>query len=199
MTRMGMSAPTFALATGILYVALGTLAMIASLVVPAEGTVQYGYFLGLFAVNTPLNAAHAFMGMWGLVAWSGALGAVTYARAVAVVMGILALAGLVPGARNFFDVLPLHGHNVWLHGLSAIAAAWIGWRSLLRHELEAASALKKSERASTGEAWRAGLGEDRRRGVGDRRREARPVAVERRRGAPERRQARYGGGTLAAG
>lgn len=191
--RRGVTAPAFAFATGVFYVALGILAMLSSLVIPAAGTLQYGYFLGLFAVNTPLNAVHAFMGMWGIVAWSGALSAVTYARALALFMGLMALAGLIPGLRVLFDVLPLHGHNVWLHAVTAALGAWIGWRSLARYELEHIGAAHPSKpgnaRAST----------ERRLRAQDRRRTFRPVAMERRRGAPDRRQAEFGGSSIPAG
>lgn len=189
--RRGVTAPAFAFVAGIFYVALGILAMLSSLVLPAAGTVQYGYFLGLFPVNTPLNAVHAFMGMWGLVAWSGALSAVTYGRALAVIMGLMALAGLIPGLRMLFDVLPLHGHNVWLHAVTAALAAWIGWRSLARYELEHIGHHSKGGQAHASA--------ERRLGSGDRRRTFLPVAMERRRGAPDRRQAEFGGSSIPAG
>jgi hypothetical protein len=190
--RRGVTAPAFAFVAGIFYVALGILAMLSSLVLPAAGTVQYGYFLGLFAVNTPLNAVHAFLGMWGLVAWSGALSAVTYGRALAIVLGLMALAGLIPGLRLLFDVLPLHGHNVWLHAVTAALGAWIGWRSLARYELEHIGSQSKA-------AGEAHASSERRLSAGDRRRTFRPVAMERRRGAPDRRQAEFGGSSIPAG
>jgi hypothetical protein len=183
-----VSAPTFAFLCGVFYVSLGVLAMLSSLVLPSRESMHYGYFLGLFAVNTPLNALHAFMGMWGLAAWSGALSAVTFGRAAALVMGLLALAGLLAPVREALDVLPLHGHNVWLHALTAALGAWIGFRSLARWELEHALEPKKAPHAA-----------ERRRGAPDRRQVFRPVAEERRRGVPDRRQAEFGGGTIPAG
>jgi hypothetical protein len=189
--RHGVTAPGFAFAAGVFYVALGILSMLSSLVLPAPGTVQHGLFLGLFPVNTPLNAVHAFMGMWGVVAWSGALSAVTYGRALAIVMGLMALAGLVPGLRVLFDVLPLHGHNVWLHAVTAALGAWVGFRSFARYEL--------GQVASKARAGRSHQPPERRRGADDRRRHIRPVALERRRGAPNRRQAEFGGSSIPAG
>jgi hypothetical protein len=189
--RRGVTAPGFALAAGLFYVALGILSMLSSLVLPAAGTVQYGYFLGVFAVNTPINAVHAFMGMWGIVAWSGALSAVTYGRALAIAMGAMAIAGLLPGLRMLFDVLPLHGHNVWLHGLTAALGAWVGFRSVARYELEHVASRTKAARARKPP--------ERRLRANDRRRAIRPVATERRRGAPDRRQAEFGGSSIPAG
>lgn len=182
-----MTAPGFALVTGLFYATLGLLGMMSSLVLPAAaapgGQVPlFGYLFGLFAVNLVLNGVHFLFGVWGLVAWAGALSAVTYARSLAVLLGAMALFGLMPGLLA--ALMPLHGHNVWLHGLTAAFAAWVGFRTLARREL---AALKPKER------------KERRREIANRRVAVRPVALERRRGAYDRRQAPYGGTPLAAG
>jgi hypothetical protein len=140
---------------------------------------NYGYLFGLFAVNAVLNGVHFLLGFWGLVAWSGALSAVNYARALAAVSAVFALMGLIPGLKTAFGLAPLYGHEVWLHALTAIAAAYFGFRTAAR---SVAAALQEAPAE--------------RRRTGSRRRSARPVAYERRKGAFDRRN--YGG-TLAAG
>ncbi len=154
-----MTAPAFALILGLLYTGLGAFAMLPSLVVVREGL---PYLFGLFAVSGMLNALHLGIGLWGLVAWSGAFGAVGYARAVSVLLAALALGGLL--ASLSLSAVPLQGHNIWLHALSAAAAAYIGWRSATRHELLRAVPAERRRNA-------------------DRRRAPRPMAHERRHAA----------------
>jgi hypothetical protein len=176
-----MSAPSFALIIGLLYSGLGLFAMLPSLVLPeADAAPAYGTLFGLFAVSGWLNAVHILVGFWGLVAWSGALGAVGYARAMSVLLGLMAILGVVPGAGEFLRFLPLDGHNVWLHGASALAAAYIGFRSVARRQ-----------------TLRATL-KERRRAAADRRHSMHHVAYERRHGDFDRRHGGYGN-TLAAG
>jgi hypothetical protein len=180
-----MSAPSFALIAGLLYMALGILGMLSSLSVrpPADApaltvTANYGYLFGAFAVNAVLNGVHFLLGFWGLIAWSGALSAVNYARGLAFASAAMALMGLVPGLQTAFGFAPLHGNEVWLHALTAIGAAYIGFRSAAR---SVAATMQE-------------VPAERRRTV-SRRKAARPVAHERRKGAFDRRS--YGG-TLAA-
>jgi hypothetical protein len=105
---------------------------------------------------------------------------VNYARSLAVVGAGLALMGLIPGLKTAFGLAPLYGHEVWLHALTAIAAAYFGFRTAAR---SVAATLQETPA-------------ERRRAAASRRKSARPVAYERRKGAFDRRN--YGG-TLAAG
>ncbi len=174
-----MTAPSFALILGLCYAGLGLFGALPSLSLPGGGPDSgFGYFLGLFRVNGLLDALHFLLGFWGLVAWSGALSAIAYARSASVLLGLAAVAGLLLPAAAL-HALPLQGHNVWLHALSAIAAAYVGWRSLARRRSPARA--------------------ERRRGAPERRRAVRPVVLERRNGRFDRREPRYGGSTLAAG
>jgi hypothetical protein len=166
-----MSAPAFALAAGLVYTALGFMGFAPALLLAGER------LFGLFPVDASLNALHLVLGFWGLFAWSGALGSVSYARGLAVVAGVLAVLGLYGTLQQPFALLPVQGHDVWLHAATAVIAAWFGFRSLARREMHA----------------------ERRHGARNRRVAERPVAMERRGGTFDRRQAQYGGSTLAAG
>ena len=184
-----MSAPSFAFFAGLVYMALGILGMLASLVIgppsdaPAPAiTMNFGFLFGLFAVNAVLNLAHFALGFWGLIAWTGAMSAVNYARSLAFVAAALALMGLIPGLKTAFGMAPLYGHDVWLHALTALVAGYIGFRSTARFAVAATA-------ATSGTAPVERRGDTRRKVV-------RPVAKERRTGAFDRRN--YGG-TLAAG
>ena len=48
-------------------------------------------------------------------------------RAVAVIYALLAVMGLIPGLNTTFGLVPIYGHDVWLHALLAIVAAYFGF------------------------------------------------------------------------
>lgn len=83
------------------------------------------HVLGLFPVNLLHNIVHLLFGLWGLAAarsWSGAR---TYGRAGAVIYLVLALLGFV--SPSGFGLVPLGGHDIWLHLVLAAGLAWIGF------------------------------------------------------------------------
>jgi uncharacterized protein DUF4383 len=168
-----MSIATFALIFGIAYLGAGVLGLIPAALIPPPADAPpttfaflYGYLLGLFPVNILHSAVHIAIGAWGLMAWRGAASPHVFARSLAIFYGVLALMGLIPGMNTLFGMLPMHGHDVWLHAGSAAIAAYFGWRSEARME---------------------------RRHVTDRRQTMLPVARERRFGLADRRQMAYSG------
>ena len=50
-----------------------------------------------------------------------------YARGVAVIYALLAVMGLIPGLNTTFSLVPIYGHDAWLHALLAIVAAYFGF------------------------------------------------------------------------
>jgi hypothetical protein len=127
---------------GIAYLSAGILGLVPAALSPAPPdappvrlTVLYGYLLHLFPVNLLHSLAHVGIGAWGILAWRadhdhrGLGNPRTYARALAIVYGALALLGLMPGVNTLFGLLPLHGHDVWLHAGTAAIAAYFGWRN----------------------------------------------------------------------
>lgn len=181
-----MTAPSFTLLMGLFYTGLAGLSMLPSLEIARDGV---PYLFGLFAVSGPLTLVHVALGLWGLVAWSGALGAVGYARAASLLLALLALGGVAAMATG--GMVALRGHNIWLHALTALAAAYFGFRSAARRPMLVAS-FKERRREGVERL-------ERRRSVLDRRVAVRPVVQERRGGRADRRESGYGGSTLAAG
>jgi hypothetical protein len=130
-----MAIRSFAIAAGIVYALVGLLGFVPGLTM--EGPPEapdlaidsfYGYLLGLFPVNLLHNLVHLAIGAWGIVAYSrGIPGARAFARGLALLYGALAIIGLVPGLNTLFGLVPLHGHDVWLHAVTAAAAAYFGW------------------------------------------------------------------------
>jgi len=169
-----MNTSTFALIFGIAYLGAGLLGLIPAALIPPPAdappthfTLLYGYLLGLFPVNVLHSAVHLAIGVWGLGAWRGKAEPHVYARALAILYGGLAVLGLMPGMNTLFGVLPIHGHDVWLHAGTAAVAAYFGWRSEVQMERRAVTP--------------------------DRRLRMLPVARERRLGLADRRSMAYSG------
>src|SRR5215217_28697 len=86
-----------------------------------------GYLLGLFHVNALHSGVHVLFGLMGIAMsrrWDSAR---TYCRIVAVSYALLAVLGLIPQVNTVFGFIPIHGHDVWLHALIALAAAYFGF------------------------------------------------------------------------
>ena len=75
--------------------------------------------LGLFPVNLLHNVVHILFGIWGLVASRSETGALTFARIGGAIYIVLALLGLL--SPTGFGLVPLGGHDVWLHAVLGIA------------------------------------------------------------------------------
>ena len=83
------------------------------------------HLLGLFAVNLLHNLVHLAFGIWGLAA-SRSFGAATaYARIGGVIYLLLAILGFV--APSGFGLVPLGGHDIWLHAVLGIPLAAVGF------------------------------------------------------------------------
>jgi hypothetical protein len=124
---------TFALILGIIYTAAGLLGFIPGLLAPPEAPVNmvidawYGRLLNLFPVNALHSLIHIVLGIWGLGSARNPLSSITYARGLAIIFGILAVFGLIPGLNTLFGLLPLYGHDIWLHAATAAIAVYFGW------------------------------------------------------------------------
>ena len=164
-----MRTATFALLFGMAYLSAGLLGLNPAALMPppadappTQFTVLYGYLLGLFPVNVLHSAVHLAIGVWGIVAWRALASPKVFGRALAIFYGALAVMGLIPGVNTLFGMLPIHGHDVWLHAGTGAIAAYFGWRTEISVE----------HRATI---------------TPDRRQEVQPVARERRFGHADRR------------
>lgn len=125
----------FALALGIVFALIGIAGFIPGLVTtPAagpEGEVAveglFGRLFGLFPVNWLHSLVHLAFGIWGIAAYRNFSGARTYAKAVAVIYAVLGVMGFIPLLQTTFGLIPLYGHDIWLHLLIALAAAYFGF------------------------------------------------------------------------
>src|SRR5207247_8337804 len=130
-----MRVETFALFSGIAYLAAGLLGLVPAALTPAPAdappihvTVFHGYLLGLFAVNVLHSAVHFAIGVWGIVAGRGMTSPKVYARSLAIFYGALAVMGGIPGLDTLFGLMQIQALDIWLHAGAGRLAASVGWR-----------------------------------------------------------------------
>jgi hypothetical protein len=140
-----MDTRKFALVWGILFLVIAASGLIPGLWQPAgpehpemQVDAMYGDALGLFPVNILHNIVHVLFGVWGLMASRNWDSAKTYAKATAIIYAMFVVMGLIPGLDTTFGLVPLFGHDVWLHVLLAAPAAYFGFfhrddRAAARH------------------------------------------------------------------
>lgn len=124
----------FALVVGIVFVLIGVLGFVPGITADPPATAReleveanYGYLLGLFPVNVLHNLVHLLFGVAGIVAYRTYRHAKLYAQALAVIYVVLAIFGLIPDLRTLFGLVPLFGHDIWLHALLALGGAYFGF------------------------------------------------------------------------
>lgn len=81
----------------------------------------------MLPVNALHNVVHIIFGIWGIAAYGSYTGARGYSKAVAIIYAVLTVMGIIPGFNTTFGLIPLYGHDVWLHAVIAIAAAYFGF------------------------------------------------------------------------
>lgn len=124
----------FAIIAGIIYLLIGIAGFFPALLSAPDSAYHLtvralnGELFGLFPVNIAHTLVHLAIGAWGLLAVRTSVGAsIFYARALAIIFAVLAVMGLFPTLNTVFGLLPLHGHDIWLHAGTAAVAAYIGW------------------------------------------------------------------------
>ena len=126
----------FALVYGIVFLLVGIAGFVPGLMTPPQAgadvavATEFGRLFGLFPVNVLHNLVHLAFGIWGLAAYRTLSAARIYARSVAVIYAIFAVMGLIPRLNTTFGLIPLYGHDVWLHAMLALVAAYFGWATL---------------------------------------------------------------------
>lgn len=129
-----MATRYFALFFGVVYALIGVLGFFRVFETPVGADappliVETGYALlfGLFPINILHNLVHLGTGLWGIASF-GKFGASRfYARALAVIFGLLTIMGFFPVLQTTFGLIPLFGHDIWLHALTATAGVVFGW------------------------------------------------------------------------
>lgn len=123
---------TFARIYGIVFLVVGVGGFIPGLTQPHDHPnlaveAGSGMELGLFPVNALHNLVHVVFGAWGLLAARNFDAARTYARIVAIAYALLTILGLIPATNTTFGLVPIYGHDIWLHAVLAGVAAYFGF------------------------------------------------------------------------
>jgi hypothetical protein len=129
-----MTSRNFARIIGIMFLAVGVLGFVPGLKTPpplsaphlaVEG--GYGLLLGLFPVNWVHNIVHLGIGVAGWTSSRSMIDARKFARGLTLLYGGLAVMGVIPGLNSTFGLIPLFGHDIWLHAVVAATAAYFGF------------------------------------------------------------------------
>jgi uncharacterized protein DUF4383 len=88
---------------------------------------EYGYLFGLFPVNAVHSGLHVLFGASGIAASPSFGMARRYCQALGLIGASAALGGLLPLTNTFFGLIPLFGHDIWLHAISACAGLYLGF------------------------------------------------------------------------
>ena len=115
-----------AMVFGVVFLLVGVMGLLLPGGTSMRGEMEHApRLLGLFPVNLLHNLVHLAFGAWGVMAsrtWSAAKG---YCRAAAVIYAVLAVLGLV--LPDLFGLVPIGGHDVWLHVVLAAGLGYFGF------------------------------------------------------------------------
>ena len=124
----------FALIVGIVYLVLGIAGFVPGLVqeetfpdLVVHGPGE-GLLLGLFPVNVLHHIVHLLVGILGIAAYRSFDMTRLYSRGLAIFYGVLAVLGLIEAGNlnHLFGLVPIFSHDIWLHAVTAIIAAYFG-------------------------------------------------------------------------
>ena len=90
------------------------------------------HLFGIFRVNLLHNIVHLAFGAWGLAASRTQIAAESYAQVAGVVYVVLALLGFF--APSGFNLVPIGGHNIWLHSVIGLVLLYFGFGASLADE-----------------------------------------------------------------
>ncbi len=139
---MNLNIRTFTFGIGVAFSAFGILGFIpgithAPLITDPSMTlnVSYGRLFGLFPVNILHNLIHLGFGIWAVVAARDTYFSRDFCKVSSVLYMIIAVIGIVPGLNTVFGLIPLFGHDVWLHiGIAAVTGYYgYVWKGVSEH------------------------------------------------------------------
>jgi hypothetical protein len=124
----------FTLVIGVLFVLAGVGGFVPFVTPPMSPDapalavdMNYGYLLGLFPINLVHNLVHLSLGIWGLASYRQYTHARLYCRLLAVILAVFTVMGLISQTTTMFGLMPLFGHDIWLHALEALIAGYLGY------------------------------------------------------------------------
>ena len=112
---------------GAVFILVGVLGFFASGMSMEADPEHAARLLGLFPVNLLHNIVHILLGVWGLAASRTTSGAVMYAKAAGALYVVLAILGFI--APTTFGLIPIGGHDIWLHAVLGLVLLGVGLTS----------------------------------------------------------------------
>ena len=110
---------------GVVFLLVGILGFVASGMSMESDPMLAPRLLGLFPVNALHNTVHLLFGVWGLAASRTAAGAVSYAKIAGGLYLLLAVLGFV--IPTTFGLIPIGGHDIWLHAVLGLVLVAVGF------------------------------------------------------------------------
>jgi len=101
---------------------------------------SYGLLLGLFPINVIHNLFHFSMGVAGVVAFRSYSSSLQFSRFLGVTLAVLTAMGMIPALRTGFGLMPLYGHDIWLHGIESAIGIYLGFIAVQKKPLSAEKA-----------------------------------------------------------
>ncbi len=86
---------------------------------------NYGLLLGLFPINVFHNLLHLAIGVGGLLTFRNPVQARRFLQIFGGLLVILTVMGLIPQLNTTFGLVPLFGHDIWLHGIEGLIALYL--------------------------------------------------------------------------
>lgn len=138
----------FALVVGIAFTAAGIAGFLPLFTLHAPPgaphlivNTSYGLLLGLFPVNILHNLFHFGWGITGILASRTDPSALKFSRYFGVTLAVLTIMGLLPAFSTGFGFMPLYGHDIWLHGLEAVIAIYLGFFAVQKEQVQVKKAI----------------------------------------------------------
>jgi hypothetical protein len=116
---------TVSMVFGVIFILIGVLGFVQFGATMEADPTRAPHLLGLFPVNAVHNGVHVGLGLWGVLAARSWAGARNYCRIAGILYLLLAVLGFV--APSGFGLVPLGGHDIWLHLVLGVVLSGVGF------------------------------------------------------------------------
>jgi hypothetical protein len=123
---MKSAAQRGAMIFGVVFLLVGILGLFVPNGMGMEADMESsGRLLGLFPVNLLHNLVHIAFGAWGIAAARSHPASRTFGRVGAAAYGLLVVLAFIDPTT--FGLIPIGGHDIWLHAVLAAGLGYIGF------------------------------------------------------------------------
>ena len=112
---------------GVVFLLVAVLGFLASGTSMEADPAHAARILGLFPTNLLHNIVHLLFGVWGLAASRTAAAATMYAKGAGAIYVLLAILGFI--IPSTFGLIPIGGHDIWLHAVLGLVLVAVGFQA----------------------------------------------------------------------